>query len=36
LSERYHAELRYQMGNPEREDLTLGLWLEIIAETQLR
>jgi hypothetical protein len=32
LRERYHAELRYQFGSPDREDLTLELWLEIIQE----
>jgi Nucleotidyltransferase of unknown function (DUF6036) len=32
LKERYEKELRWQMGNPEREDLTLRLWMEMIAE----
>ena len=32
LKERYQKELRYQMGNPEREDLTLRLWIEAIEE----
>jgi hypothetical protein len=32
LKERYHSELRWQLGNPEREDLTLRLWIEAIAE----
>jgi len=32
LKERYQKELRWQMGNPEREDLTLRLWVEAIQE----
>ncbi len=32
LKARYQKELRYQMGNPEREDLTLRLWIEAIEE----
>ena len=32
LKERYQKELRWQLGNPEREDLTLRLWIEMIAE----
>ena len=28
LEERYGKELRWQLGNPTREDLTLKLWLE--------
>lgn len=32
LSQRYHDELRIYLGIPEREDLTLKLWLEMIAE----
>lgn len=32
LKERYQTELRYQSGRPEREDLTLALWLEMIEE----
>lgn len=32
LKKRYHEELRWQSGNPEREDLTLRLWIEMIAE----
>jgi hypothetical protein len=32
LKDRYEAELRFKVPNPEREDLTLTLWLEIIAE----
>lgn len=32
LRERYQSELRWQLGRPEREDTTLDLWLEMIAE----
>ena len=32
LKERYDGELRWQLGNPEREDLTLKLWIEMIEE----
>jgi uncharacterized nucleotidyltransferase DUF6036 len=32
LEERYQRELRWQLGNPEREDLTLKLWMEMIEE----
>lgn len=32
LSRRYHDELRVYLGNPEREDLTLKLWFEMIRE----
>lgn len=32
LRERYEKELRWQLGNPEREDLTLKLWVEMIEE----
>ena len=32
LQERYSKELRWQLGNPAREDLTLKLWIEIIQE----
>jgi hypothetical protein len=32
LKERYEKELRWQLGNPEREDLTLKLWMEMIEE----
>jgi len=35
LRERYERELRWQLGNPEREDLTLRLWLEMIEEIRL-
>lgn len=32
LKERYEKELRWQLGNPQREDLTLKLWIEMIEE----
>ena len=32
LKKRYQKELRWQLGNPEREDLTLRLWIEAIEE----
>jgi hypothetical protein len=32
LKQRYKTELRWQLGVPEREDLTLKLWLEMIQE----
>lgn len=32
LKDRYQEELRWQMGNPDREDLTLRLWIEAIEE----
>jgi hypothetical protein len=32
LKRRYATELRWQLGRPEREDLTLRLWIEIILE----
>jgi uncharacterized nucleotidyltransferase DUF6036 len=32
LKQRYENELRWQLGNPEREDLTLELWIEMIEE----
>lgn len=32
LKGRYQKELRWQLGNPEREDLTLRLWIEAIEE----
>lgn len=32
LKERYTKELRWQLGNPDREDLTLRLWIEAIEE----
>ena len=36
LEQRYRDELRFQLGNPEREDLTLKLWIEMIQELQNR
>jgi hypothetical protein len=32
LKRRYEKELRWQLGNPGREDLTLKLWIEMIEE----
>jgi hypothetical protein len=32
LKERYEKELRWQLGNPEREDVTLKLWTEMLEE----
>src|SRR6266536_1364320 len=32
LQERYQKELRPDLGNPDREDLTLKLWIEVIEE----
>ncbi|MEK7832255.1 MAG: DUF6036 family nucleotidyltransferase [Acidobacteriota bacterium] len=34
LKDRYQKELRPLLGNPEREDLTLRLWVEAIEEDQ--
>jgi hypothetical protein len=34
LRERYHQELRPYLGRPEREDLTLGLWIDMIEESR--
>jgi len=36
LRARYVEELRPKLGRPEREDLTLTLWIEIIEETKQR
>jgi hypothetical protein len=36
LRARYIEELRPNLGRPEREDLTLELWIEIIEETRKR
>jgi hypothetical protein len=30
--ERYEKELRWQTGNPHREDLAVKLWMEMIEE----
>lgn len=36
LTERYQTELRVNLGRPDREDLTLKLWIEIFeAEAKL-
>jgi len=32
LQRRYEKELRWQLGNPSRENLTLKLWIEMIEE----
>ncbi len=32
LQERYDIELRWRLGRPEREDLTLRLWMEMLSE----
>ena len=34
LRDRYRREMRDYLGVPEREDLTLRLWIEIIEETR--
>lgn len=34
LEDRYLTELRTDLGNPKREDLTLKLWIEMIQEEQ--
>ena len=36
LKKRYQKELRWRLGNPEREDLTLRLWIEAIEEERSR
>jgi hypothetical protein len=36
LQERYRKELRWQLGNPQREDLTLKLWIEMIKQARLQ
>jgi hypothetical protein len=35
LKERYDKELRPDLGNPKREDLTLKLWFEAIEEERV-
>jgi hypothetical protein len=32
LQQRYETELRWQLGRPDREDLTMKLWMEILFE----
>jgi len=32
IQERYDAELRWQLGRPDREDLTMKLWMEMLSE----
>jgi len=34
LKDRYQRELRFQFGNPERQDLSLDQWCEMITEVQ--
>jgi hypothetical protein len=34
LRKRYEDEMRPSLGNPDREDLTLRLWIEVIEEEQ--
>lgn len=36
LRDRYQKELRWQLGNPGREDLTLKLWIEMIEEVRTK
>jgi hypothetical protein len=36
LRARYERELRPILGRPEREDLTLDLWIDIVKETAIR
>ena len=35
LKDRYEKELRPDLGNPRREDLTLKLWIDAIEEERL-
>jgi len=32
LQQRYEQELRWQLGRPDREDLTMKLWMEMLSE----
>ena len=32
LQQRYDTELRWQLGRPDREDLTMKLWIEMLSE----
>ena len=36
LQQRYETELRWQLGRPDREDLTMKLWKEMLAEPIFR
>ena len=36
LKKRYEKELRFQVSNPGRDDLTLALWIEMINEVKAR
>jgi hypothetical protein len=35
LQQRYETELRWQLGRPDREDLTMKLWMEMLLEQEL-
>jgi hypothetical protein len=35
LQQRYETELRWQLGRPDREDLTIKLWMEMLSEPAL-
>ncbi len=35
LQQRYETELRWQLGRPDREDLTMKLWMEMLSEQEL-
>lgn len=32
LEDRYRVELRWQLGNPGREDLIMKLWIEMLTD----
>jgi len=34
LQQRYDTELRWQLGRPDREDLTMKLWMEMLSESE--
>jgi hypothetical protein len=34
LQQRYETELRWQLGRPDREDLTMTLWMEMLSEQE--
>jgi hypothetical protein len=36
LQERYDNQMRLYLGRPEREDLTLNLWIEAIEEERAK
>jgi hypothetical protein len=35
MQKRYQDEMRWQLGRPDREDLTLRLWVEMIEEDRV-